>query len=177
MGKLIGILVSGVIAAFLVTFFFVGFFGPSGRYVLNAVLIEPQVLKTLNYNDNNPRTYAMDRFVFDEIQVQWFHPKLPKGTLSLSQYAEIYSLIALDKSLPSEIPEAFVPTHAAALSLMVRTESSSAWQKETKLFQEMEIAEQGGYYRVMLHEEASSFHWVYFQHEGLLDKLIEIYGK
>lgn len=180
MGKLIAVLVSGVIAAVLVTLFFVGVFGPSGRYALTSVLLAPDILQQLNYNDMNPKTGAMDRFVFDEIQIQWYVPKPEKTTLSIAQFKQLYMAIVYDKNLASVNPtieRAFLPNPAATISLMVRTESNAEWQKATKDFQQIQVALAGGYYRILLHEESSSPQWVYFHNDDLLRELSEIHGK
>lgn len=180
MGKLIAVLASGVLAAVLVTLFFIGFFGPSGRYVLTSVLLAPDVLQQLNYNDLNPKTGAMDRFVFDEIQVEWYAPMHEKTTLSIPQFKQLYLSINRDKNLASinpSIERAFLPASAATISIMVRTESNAEWQKATKDFQQIQVAAVGGYYRVLLHEESSSPQWVYFHNDDLLRELTAIHGK
>lgn len=178
MGKLVAVLVSGVLAAVIVTFFFVGVFGPSGRYALTSVLLAPDILQQLNYNDTNPKTGAMDRFVFDEIQVEWYVPQHEKLKLSIAQFKQLYLSINHDKNLASinpAIERAFLPTPAATISLIVRTESNAEWQKATKDFQQIQVAAVGGYYRVLLHDESPQ--WIYFHNDDLLRELTAIHGK
>lgn len=81
--------------AFLVTAFFVYNFGPSGNYMLNTILLEPGILKKLNYNDWNPKISENDRFVFDKIV---YESNGQSTDVDLKTYEKIYRILKKDMS-------------------------------------------------------------------------------
>lgn len=169
-------MIFGVVTAFLIVGFSIIYYGPTGRYFANSVVIEPNVLAQLNYNDYNPETGGSDRYVFDEITFEKGDEILKMG-IDLTTYAKFYELIKDDKSLSplSPVKEAFNSNKLAILKIFVRTESPAAWQKNVKIFQEMEFDSQGNYYRVQLHESEKGIHWVYFHHPEILSKILHIF--
>lgn len=150
------VLIAGCAAAFLITAFFVSHYGPSGRYALDRVLLKPEVLKQLNYNDLNPKINGQDRFVFDRIEFD-------SRPIDLKTYEKIYQVLAKDHSV-DELPQLF-DGNLSKIAIYVRTESGSSWQFFSKLIQVVEIADND--YRVDLHEDNTSTHFVYFHHENI----------
>lgn len=173
MGKLITVLIASVIAALLLTLFFVTQFGSGGSYTLNSVLVAPDILPQFNYNDMDPKTGAMDRFVFDSIVVQ---EGSVEKQLSLAEYAAIYKTIESEKSI-EPIDSLFKTRPYVSLIIYSRTESPSAWQNARKEFQKVEISAFEGYFRVELHEDNLGIHWAYFKHEGLYPSVIQKFSK
>jgi hypothetical protein len=178
--KLLLVLGSGVVAACLVAAFFVLHYGPSGRYLLSRVLLEPDILSKLNYNDYDPKTGANDRFVFDQIAVEYHDhasKKLQKRTIDVGTYAEIYAVLHADRGIgdpDQKIETYFGQEPKVKLQISVRTESSAKWQAIAKVFQEVQFAEQGDYYRVELHEQQAGAHWVYFHHPHVSQDVSEL---
>jgi hypothetical protein len=98
-----------------------------------------------------------------------------KRGVDLNAYEQFYELIQRDRSISSnEAEHLFKEITPATLATEVRTESSAAWQKDAKIFQEIQFAPQGDYYRIELHEADRGTHWVYFHHPRILAKLKEI---
>lgn len=176
--RLLLVLFSGVACAFLVVALFLYYYGPSGKYKLYAVLLEPDVAAQLNYNDYNPKTGGDDRYVFDAFRFE----RVEKGTkksdkiaVALSAYTTFYNRIKYDMSLGNidpEIEKLFYELPSSSLVLYVHTESPSAWQRDTKAFQELQLAPQGDYYRVQLHEQNKGLNWAYFYHPKVLQEAI-----
>lgn len=161
--KVFMVLGSGVGAAFMLTAFFVTYYGPSGTYQLSQSLINPETLNSLNYNDWNPKTSESDRFIFDHILYE--ESGKPAKKLSLDQYKKIYQLLSKDSSTSDNLAQ--YPVTAPKLTLYVRTESPSKWQFDAKIFQQIQIDASGNYYRVELHEDNKGTHWVEFPHKNV----------
>lgn len=178
MNRLIFVLLSAVIGAFLLTAFFVWNFGPSGRYAVGSVLIEPSVLSSFNYNDFDPKTYEKDRFVFDKIVLEYPEGvEIKKKTIPIEMYEKIYEMLKGEKSIlnPGEGSlSAFRSGQLIRLILYVRTESPASWQKDSKVFQEVDFVFNGNDFRVELHENNSGTHWVYFQKQGVAAQLMKL---
>lgn len=165
------ILSAGVIAALSMTAFFVWNFGPSGRYNLEAVLIEPSVLTHLNYNDANPHIGHSDRYIFDKIvwrDSRGNHPVESKA------FKKLYALLKPDVSV-SEMDSLFSKGMSPRLTIWVKTESPSTWQKDAKIFQEIEFEKD--FYRISLHEASSRIAWVYFRHPDILQAAEKLLGE
>lgn len=172
--NLILTLLFGVVAAFGVAAFFVLNYGPSGNYTLGQTLLNPELLAKLNYNDYNPKTGGQDRFIFDVIEYSWFDDEKKdwqKKNLDESTYAHIYNLIESDKSLNDVPSTKGIP--ASRITLFVRTESPSEWQKEVKTFQIVEFIADD-YYRVELHEDNPGTNWAYFNHPKIRQEVFKI---
>ena len=108
-------------------------------------------------------------FVFDGIELEILGEKPIKVTLPLAVYSKFYELIAKDKS--KDVRAVFNPK--IVMSLFVRTESPAAWQADRKKLQELQLSEEG-LFRVDLREQNNGSHWVYFDHPGLYQKLLQL---
>lgn len=179
--RMLFVILSGVIAAFLVAAFFVLNYGPSGSYTLNSVLLEPNILSQLNYNDYNPKTGGKDRFIFDSIEFEYYDKdskQWQKKSIDKDHYEKFYGRVSGQNSIiePSlDIEHLFILEKPSSLFLNVHTESSSAWQKITKVFQEVQFAAEGNYFRVELHEQEKGVNWVYFYHPKISQEAIAIF--
>lgn len=171
---------SGIGCALLLSLFLILNYGPSGRYVVHNVLLSPELVSTLSYNDTNSKTGGSSRFIFENIAFNYYDPaekKSKKLQISPEQYAQIYQIIANDKSLlePSNaIINELEQINKSSLIIEVRTESHASWQDEQRTFQELTLIPHGGFYRISLHDEKSPTKWVYFQHEGLFEKVSKL---
>lgn len=165
--NLILTLLFGVVAAFGVAAFFVLNYGPNGTYTVGQALLSPELLSKLNYNDYNPKTGGQDRFVFDTIEYRG--PDNVKRNIDESTYAKIYDLIEKDRSLPDRPT---IKAESARITIFVRTESPSEWQKEVKSFQT--VVFDRDYYQVELHEDNQGEHFAYFNHPGIGDAVDKI---
>lgn len=172
MKQAIFVLIAGVISALLATIFFISYFGPSGRYALTSVLLKPDILEKLNYNDWNSKTSEQDRFIFDRIVFE--NSKALVQNVDIPTYRRLYALIQNDQSeTADELEEQNNYFHSAGrLILYVKTESPSLWQFLSKPIQQMQFDSRGNHYRVQLREDNQGIHWATFHHEGI-DKEIE----
>lgn len=173
--NLLMVMVIAVLAAVGVTGWFVLHYGPSGSYRVPNVLLEPETLSELNFNDVNPKTGQMDRYVFDKIVYIYWNPEKRDWItqeVDVPHYAKLYQMIKGDQSLlePSdEIRNLFIHSHPARLAIRVRTESEALWQKNAKDFLQIEFAEESDYYGIELHQEMlkkvkKQEPWIFFYH-------------
>lgn len=165
--KVFMVLAAGVGAAFLLTTFFITHYGPSGNYALSQTLLNPETLKSLNYNDWNPKTSESDRFIFDHILYE--QGGKPAKKISVDQYKKVYQLLSGDTSSAENLAK--YPATSPKLTLYVRTESPSKWQFDAKIFQQLQIDASGNYYRVELHEDNLGTHWVEFSHKNVKNQV------
>lgn len=157
------VLAASLAMAFLVTAFFVYNFGPSGNYMLNTILLEPGILKKLNYNDWNPKISENDRFVFDKIV---YESNGQSTDVDLKTYEKIYRILKKDMSSKDGGEWSY---NTARLIIYVRTESPSAWQAASKVFQQVQFATDS--YRVELHEDRQGVHFVEFLHPQIKEQV------
>ncbi|KAF3362778.1 hypothetical protein PHSC3_000637 [Chlamydiales bacterium STE3] len=171
--SLITVVGAGVGAALLISLFFLLSYGPTGRYLVETVLLSPSLLHELNYNDANPKTGGVDRFVFSKVVFSYLSPvdKLwHNEAVSDSEYANFYRTIQSEKSLVNpqeEMISSFMREPVSKLSLIVSTESSAAWQAVEKTFQEVQFSKNDNYFRIQLHEQNAGEHWAYFYRLGI----------
>lgn len=177
--RLLLVLGSAVAFASLMTIFGVFYYGPSGKYSVNNALIAPEILEKMSYNAPNQKINGNDRFVFDDIIFSsYIENKFKQLSISIDQYKKFYALIMTDVSLlnvPKEIESLFSKATPASLILRVKTESGAAWQKESKIFQEVHFAREGNYFRIKLHEQETSNNWVYFQHPQIYQDVLNLF--
>lgn len=176
--NLLIVLGSGFLAALLLGLFMLHHYGPSGQYLGRDALLSPKMTKQLNYNDYNSKTNGNSRFIYDHSEFAYYDDatkQLKKNTVSESHYQEFYDLIGNDMSLlnptDSDVGR-FSKGKPATLTLTVKTDSDAAWQAMTKTFQEVEIVNNGDYYRVELREQNPSGKWVYFYHPNIYNEAI-----
>lgn len=176
---LLGVFGSALLSAFLITAFFVYFYSPSGTYRIQNALIDPQLVDKLAFNDNNPKTGAQDRYVYDGITFSYYDGKKSQSIpVSPGKYQKFYKVIQHDVSLqevPNEIQMSFNQENIAKLIVQVRTESHAAWQDNTKPFQQVHFLPNGDYYRVELRESNPTNKWVYFQHSHITQNVMDIF--
>ncbi len=161
--KIFMVLAAALAMAFLVTIFFVYNFGPSGKYPLNTVLLEPNILAKLNYNDWNTKINGNDRFIFEKIV---YESNGKTTNIDLKTYEKIYQLLQKDIST---IESGEFSRNASHLTIYVRTESPAIWQYVSKVFQQAQFATDS--YRVQLHEDKQGIHFVEFQHPQIKEQV------
>jgi hypothetical protein len=159
------VLSTAVATAGMMAAFFVLNFGPSGGYVLDSVLIEPAVLQHLNYNDANPRIGHSDRYIFDKII--WLDRGISGKEVDFAAFEKLYAFLKPDKSMNDpEVERFFLAGINPKVVVWVRTDSPSSWQRDSKIFQEIEF--QKDYYRVSLHAASPKIPFAYFYHPDIL---------
>lgn len=167
------VIFASILAASLLTFYFVYNFSPSGQYKAKNVLLAPNLFQDLNYNDTDPTTNQISRFVFGNLEFNWYDEETKtwkKLEVDQDKYSQFYNLVASDRSvddLDSEVKLGFSTLSPSKLILNVKTESNAKWQAATKVFQETQFITDGHYFRVELHEANPGEHWAYFYHPNI----------
>ncbi len=165
--NLLGVLGAAVFGACLLSYLLVVNFGPSGRYKVANILLEPIIAEKVDFYDGKSR-YIFQRFeflYFDQTTNKW-----DREQLSEDQYKKIYAIIKSELSVLSvtdEVRGMFSQTNPAILSIVVRNES----KENTKSLQEMQIADHGDYYRILLRDDSPTPNWVYFYHPQILEQM------
>jgi hypothetical protein len=173
--RLLAVLFLGVAAAAIIAYFFVSHYGPTGRYVAKNVLLSPDVLDYLKYNDRTTQ------YVFHGIEFIYFDQDV-KGfkrvKVDRERYEKFFQLIAGDLSIQpisQELKEDFRSPHLSSLILTVRSNVSSKELVVNKVFQEVHFLPQDSDYRVELHDENGSSNWAYFHHPHIYHQIFSLF--
>lgn len=151
----------GVVGALLFSALLLYKYNPTGQYEIKNILLSPDLMNGLNFNDKNSKTGGMSRFVFDKIVFEYPDlktGKLEKVTITNDQYRAFYQMIYPEKSLldvPDDVKNLFNKGALAKLKLEIRTESNASFQALEKVFQEVDFASEGNYFRVELRQSDS----------------------
>lgn len=174
--NLLIILLSSVLCGIVLSLFFIYRFGPLGDYIVQNTLLPSEMIETLSYNDKNYKTGGISRFVFDGIEFSYVDSEGMHQTIQIDteQYKKIYDTMKSDKSIEKVSPQlsGLFDKKNSSLMIKVRTESQKEWQEEKKNFQEIDFAHEG-FYRIELINDPSS-RWVYFEHPGIDQKILQI---
>jgi hypothetical protein len=169
-GRLFLVIFSGIAAAVALSVFFLYFYGPSGTYKLDNVLLSPEVSEGLRYQEKG-QGYRFSHFEFLYYQEETNNWK--SVAVNEERYRRFYDMVKGDKgeSLAGDrLKEPFYETNPAILSLVVKKEGA----QDEQVFQELQIAVKGDVYRVQLREEQTSPQWAYFLHPGIYAKTLSL---
>lgn len=150
-------------------------YNPSDHYEISNILLAPDMMEGLKFNDTNPKTGGQSRYVFDRIEFE-------NKKISQDQYQIFYQMIAANKSLDEvseEVKNFFNRGRPAKLKIWMKTESNASWQYSEKVFQELEFARQGDYYRVSLREtgNGNAYNYAYFFTLGIYKQVQELFAQ
>lgn len=163
------VIMSGVVVGILACLIFLYKYGPSGQYTVRNTLLSADLISNLTYKDKNRKTGSNSQYIFEEITFSFVDATKSRRSVSvpIERYREFYQKILSDQSLthPKEEVASLFNSAMAMLQIHVRTENRADWQDETKVFQEVDFAQD--FYRIQLHDEASENKWVYFYHPGI----------
>jgi len=167
--SLILVMTLSVVAAFGILGLFVWYYSPSSNYLVKYVLLSPDIMPEISYNDYNPKTGGKSRFVFDDLIYTYFEKVTNQwhtSAVSLEEYKNIYRQIANLSSLDGDTEQFFGGPEQTILTIKVKTESNAAWQVVDKDFQTVQFSKDD-YFRVELHEQNPGKHWAYFYMPGI----------
>lgn len=174
---LLAVISTGVLFAFLLSFYMIYSYGPSGQYLAKNTLLAPQLIHSLSYTDIDSKTGKHSHFVFKEMEFSYFDPKLKlwqKTNIDPKTYGLFYTEISNEQSLldvNDNMIQSFTKASPASLTLTVQTDTSP--QTLTKVFQEVQFAHQGDYFRIQLHEQSPDrSQWIYFYHPAIYQKVL-----
>lgn len=181
--NLLIVISSGVLGAFALVGWMLYYYGPSGRYDVSSTLLAPEYVEHLSFVDSNTKTGVKSRFTFEDVLFSYYDPakkEWKKISVDADSYKRFYKLIASEKSLenvPPEIISLFNQQYISTLVLKIQTESKAAWQQMSKVFQEVQFANQGDYFRVELRGLNLTDKWAYFYYPKIDQEAINIFTK
>lgn len=166
--NLVVIISCGVLSAFLVTFFLLYFYNPTGIYFAKNALLAPKLVKTLAYEEFNSKSRETFRYTINDIQYSYFDnisKTWNKSSVSQESYNTFYQAVMTDSSVwevTDTIVDLFAKQMPAKLVFWVKRENSN--NNEVKVFQEVQFANGSDYYRIELREQSAGTTWAYFHH-------------
>ena len=138
----------GLLGVLLLAFFW----GPSGRYHVNQVLLSPETIQKMEESGG--------RYHLDRIALERYEPEQnQRRTFSVSkgQYDQFFEKIRNDLSMKEGQSDHFMDPHITKLILYVNGEP----------FQELQMVRGDSLYRIQLHEDRKRIDWVYFERPGV----------
>lgn len=176
--NLLVVIGSAIGVSFIAIFLMLYSYGPAGSYLAKNVLLSPESVNSLYFNDFNSKTGAQAHFVFDLIQFSYYdgvQKKVKHAEIDMTTYAKLYKLIENDISLlnvPSEQEMAFnLETAIGRLFFKVRAGGNSSQKSSMNLFEADFIKD---YYRISLRGQNADQQWVYFRHNGILEQVMAL---
>lgn len=166
------VILSGFAAAFLISGLLLYYYSPSGQYIAKNALVDPEVAENLAFNDFDPKTGALARYVFDGFIFSYYDQSsktMKQKKIGVNLYTDFYNSISSDTSIlevPPDVTLLFNQEGFAKLIVQVRTESHEAWIDNTKPFQQIQLMA-NDYYRIELREDNPKGKWIYFFHPGI----------
>lgn len=175
--QILTVLSAAVFAGFLLAFFMIWIYGPTGQYKAGQSILSPEIIEKISFKDSHPKTGKSVNFVFDHtefvyfdyIRGQWQQKEIP-----LPAYQEFYHYISLDESLldvKEEVLRLFQRPSPTALVTTVRTDVLPT----AKVFQIIQFTKEE-YYRVKLHGQQDDGKWAYFYHPGSYRKIMTLFA-
>jgi hypothetical protein len=177
--NLLFVLGGAVAFACILGYILLTFYGPSGAYSIQNVLLSPETIDKISYTDTNSRTGAKTHFSFDKIEYSRFDEETKawkKKELDIQTYETFYGLIAKDKSLAKPSDDVIVQFSGGLhshLSVLVRSLAKSD-RSTTKAFQEVQFAD--NYYRVELRMQGAAAEWAYYYHPSIAKEVFSLFG-
>ena len=159
-------LLSGVMAAIFLTLAGLYYYGPTGSYSAEAILLPPGITQ---------------QFVFDNIEFLYLQKEGGWDRIEIAQdsYRKFYELVAKDKSLTivsNKIEDLFRNTQLATLTVTLKKEGSQNPGDAFKKNQEVQFLFSGDYYRIQSLEK-EVINWTYFYHPKIYQKALDLFQK
>lgn len=174
--NLLCVVFSAILGACLLTVSLLYYYNPSGRYLVNHVLLSPSLVETLSYQEIHPKTEKSTLWTFQELEFSYYNSQTKKEEvilISKALYQTFYEKIEQDANVEKVTPaieEIFSRHPSARLVIRMRGELG-----ESMLFQEVQFS-QGGYYRIPLRQKAQATKsWVYFYHPGIYQEAFNLF--
>lgn len=174
--KFLTVIGGAVLCAALLVWGLVHYYGPSGNYQLNRVLLSPDVLENLSYRDSSPGAGAMGQFVFDKVEALHYDAdtrQYVRTEVPLAKYRTLYAAITDDVSVPDldgMIAGLFTQGQLTRVFLKVKPAGASHGNDGLgRVFQELQFSSDGDHYRVEIREDNPQQQWAYFQRSYILN--------
>lgn len=177
--NLLIVIFAGVLVAGYFAFMMINYYNPSGSYLVSNILLSPETLPLLNYKEVNPTTGKATHLVFNDLEFAYWQPKLrnwQRVSVTQSAYQQFYRSIQSDSSLDdtaANISDLFYVAPPATLTLSVRAVDESR-SSNNKVFQTVQFAAEGNYFRIELHEQQNNTSWAYFSHQAIYNEAMQL---
>lgn len=159
----------GMVAAVLLSYLMVVYYSPTTLFPAGNLLLAPEVVKNLSFDELNRQDNRMVKFRFERIEVLYYEgSNWKREQIDLETYSKIYNLIKNDKSLANP-KNVFQDVNPLTLTIVVRNAD------QTRAFQELQTVSDT--YRVMLKEEGASPNWAYFEHPHIYQDIMKVIKK
>lgn len=167
------VLGSSLICAALLSYFFIYYYGPSGKYKAGNTLVDPSLVSQIDLGEKGQKA----GFVFDRFEFSYFDRKIGKMVpipIQREQYQLFYRKISPLLSLEStaQLEQLFLQSHPALLTTHLRTIEGGQKGKD-QIFQIAEFIEEN-YFRVQLEGNRQDT-WAYFYQPDLYQEIFTIF--
>lgn len=175
------VLGAAVFCATLLAFFFLYYYGPSGRYLAGNTLLDSSTMNQIHYQNQQSRLGKKEHFIFDRIQFSFFDSQqgqMHTFPLSLETYQSFYKLVSSEKSLlelNQNVQNLFLRSHPALLTISIRPQERTEKGEIEQIFQVVQFVPED-YFRVQLHEKNEG-EWAYFYRPGLYQEITRLFTK
>lgn len=175
---LLYVVVSGIIAATVLSLSMLYYYNPSGSYLAKNVLLTPD----LAFASKAPEagTKVKKGIAFDHIDFTYYDP-LAKTTkivkVDQEQYSRFYDLVKDEISIndaDEAVQSRFNLGHPAALTLKLSVNNEGTSKGVENIFSEVDFADNSDYFRVKLRQQGSAASYAYFYFPGIYQKAINI---
>lgn len=181
-GSLFKILFFSILAGFAIIFSLLHFYGRGyDSTQLDRVLISPDSLKNLSFNELDGVSGRKIPYIFDKITTSP-SSSLNKKELNHDAYVFLYEEIKKDRAIAivsEQIKQAFSNSqNYVAIHLMVKPKESLLTKNYPEIsFQEIQILDDGLLYRISARQEGVHEKWVYFRHPKGLKTILDEIGE
>lgn len=171
-GRLLVLLCSAIGAAIVFSFFLIYYYGPTGQYKVNEILLTPEMTKQLSYQ----QSVEGGRFTFDRTELRYYDEnarEMKTFVLTHPDYHKLFRLLEKGESLeavPSEVISRFNAPNAATITLYTKNDKGAA------PFQEITFVNHGDFYRISLRTDNTSESWAYFYHKDIYEKVLALFS-
>lgn len=179
--QVLAVLGSAVLSAILLVAAMLYYYNPSGQYLAENTLLSPQVAQQLHFSDLNPETAKDAFYVFSGLEFAYYDPStqhVKRVNVNNSAYQSFYNMISTEKNVEpvtDEILSLFQPQNTSVLSLLVTLDIKNTSSSIHKVFQKVEFAPKGNYYRIQLIGEKKGVEWIYFYHPRIEDEVMRLF--
>ncbi|PJD95661.1 MAG: hypothetical protein CK425_08135 [Parachlamydia sp.] len=152
----------------------------TGHYTLSNILLSPEVIQHFSSLTEKERSKHISPLQFNRIDLSFFNPEThlwQTKEISTEDYQKIYTLIASDKSIesPSDaVINAFREPPPVKLIIQIEEKSAKNFTSVKSVFQEVDFAARGDFFRVQLREQGQEAQQAYFYHRAIYPTVIKM---
>jgi hypothetical protein len=174
--SLLTVVISGLVAAALLTVAMTIYYTTEGTYRAINVVVDPTILSSLRYVDQQGPRGDKSSYTFDKITYSFTDTATKQyRTLDLTQkqYEAIYALLSGDTSVRDageDVAQLFSGEHDSTLAVVMKNAAHQSFYTLMRI----EISSDGNYYRAQLRGNGPADSWAYFSHPKILEQITQI---